>query len=158
MHTTQRLTYKAPSPTLPTHTEGIRQGLDFEQALADPDLPDLVTSPQMLIQLRRFNQTAQQALAGRGAALSAAAQRQQRAAAAAPRGGGLGKMEAALGPRAVLQQDPLGKVIGTPTSDSAGVDTSVAAVVKRLLLLLLALTGLGVGLFFLGLETVLKVD
>lgn len=28
-------------------SEAIKQGLDFEQALADPDLPELVTSTQV---------------------------------------------------------------------------------------------------------------
>jgi hypothetical protein len=224
--------------------EGIRNGLDFEQALADPELPDFVTSPQMLIQLRRFNTTAQGALAARSAA---------RSAAAAPGGGGGGGGGGARGARiggtgggggggglASSMERDLGRVIGSATSDKAGVDTSIQggaaigapggfralgclgrrgtatggrgppwglgraagrleppalsprrrrggcarargpppdrpgppspsrraprpcpprpAVLRRVLLLLLALTGLGVGLFYLGLEYVLKVN
>ncbi|KAI8474722.1 MAG: hypothetical protein J3K34DRAFT_118347 [Monoraphidium minutum] len=138
-----------------TLREGIRNGLDFEQALSDPDLPDFVTSPQMLIQLRRFNGTAQGALAAR-------ANRAQAMARGGGGGGGGGGAARGGGIAGVgggaLKQDPLGSIIGSSTSDVAGVDTSIGAVIRRVLLLLLALTGLGVGLFYLGLEYVLKVN
>jgi hypothetical protein len=103
---------KKPTP------EGIRNGLDFEQAIADPDLPDIVTSTQMMIQLRRFNGTAQQALSNRAAA---AAGKQKAGAGAGARIGGTGT---GGGGKSGMSQD-LGRVIGTPTSDTAEVDTSV---------------------------------
>ncbi|KIZ05308.1 hypothetical protein MNEG_2655 [Monoraphidium neglectum] len=96
-----------------TLREGIRNGLDFDQALADPDLPDFVTSPQMLIQLRRFNQTAQGALAARS---SRAVQRQ--------RIGGTSSAGAGAGAGTGLNQD-IGGMFGSSTSDTAQVDTSV---------------------------------
>lgn len=100
--------HPCPPPRHP-RAEGIRNGLDFEQALADPDLPELVTSVQMLIQLRRFNTTAQGAIAARSSR-----QQQQRQ----QRGGGGG------GGGSPLSQD-LGSIIGSATSDTAEIDTSV---------------------------------
>jgi len=113
-HTHQNPNSSNPPAIPPDRTaEGIRNGLDFEQCLSDPDLPGLVTSPQMLIQLRRFNTTAQQALSSRAAA---AGKQQQRGRISGTGGGG--------GGMAPLKQD-LGRILGTPTSDTAEIDTSV---------------------------------
>ena len=43
-------------------------------------------------------------------------------------------------------------VSGLISTDMQGIDTSVLGVVKRVVLLLLLLTGLGVGLFYFGLK------
>ncbi|GBF90005.1 hypothetical protein Rsub_02711 [Raphidocelis subcapitata] len=139
-----------------TLREGLKYGLDFEQALADPDLPDLMTSPQMLIQLRRFNTTAQSAITSR-----AGARQQQIQAAALQRaarvaGGGLGLGSGLpLGGGSPLGD--LGSILGTPSSSSTEIDTSLMGVLRRVLGLVVVLTLLGVGLFYLGLEYVLKV-
>jgi hypothetical protein len=70
-----------------------------------------MTSPQMLIQLRRFNTVAANKLAARGAAGAAAAR--GRIA-----GTGTGGGPTPLNP-------DLGSVLGTPTSDRTEIDTSV---------------------------------
>lgn len=40
------LSHAVPHPC-PCCAEGLKWGLDFEQALSDPDMVDLVTSPQV---------------------------------------------------------------------------------------------------------------
>jgi hypothetical protein len=122
-----------------TLREAIKQGLDFEQALADPDLPELVTSTQILIQLKRFNQQAQTAMAARSKAKptlgSSSRPKTKPASGSSP-----------------LDQD-LGDILGSSTSDKAGVDTSVGAIIRRVALVVLAGVGLGTALFFIGLQT-----
>lgn len=156
-------------PCVPAHAccvsaaaEAIKAGLDFEQALVDPDMVELVTSPQVcaavrivfccmrattfaadacacvracvcmqgarrsvdacnppllrlrcmqiLIQLKRFNQTAQQAVAAR-------------ARSRPPIGGSRAKTRPGAS-GSPLEQD-LGSILGTPDSDTAAIDTSV---------------------------------
>eukprot|EP00775_Hariotina_reticulata_P013781 gene13781-13902_t len=123
-----------------TLREAIKQGLDFEQALADPDMVDLVTSPQILIQLKRFNQQAQQAVAARS---------RSRMPITGSVGRGAKTKRSSSSP---LDQD-LGSILGTPDSDTAAIDTSVGAIIKRVLLVVLVGCGLGTALFFIGLET-----
>ncbi|KAF8065617.1 hypothetical protein HT031_003218 [Scenedesmus sp. PABB004] len=127
-----------------TLREAIKQGLDFEQALQDPDMVELVTSPQVLIQLKRFNQSAQAALTARSRAKAKATISGSRP------GAGAGARTKPGG--APLGQD-LGSILGTPDSDTAAIDTSVGAIVRRVLLVLLVGVGLGTALFFAGLET-----
>lgn len=124
-----------------TLREGIKTGLDFEQAVNDPEMVEMVTSTQILIQLKRFNQQAQAAVAARarvtlpGSGSSGGSSRARTKPSAAP-----------------LDQD-LGSILGTPDSETAGVDTSVGAIIRRVLLVLLVGVGLGTALFFAGLET-----
>lgn len=124
-----------------TLREAIKQGLDFEQALSDPDLPEFVTSPQILIQLKRFNQQAQTAMAARSKARAAPFASSNSRAKTRPAAGS-----------SPLSQD-LGDILGSSTSDKAEVDTSVGAIVRRVALVVLAGIGLGTALFFIGLET-----
>eukprot|EP00878_Enallax_costatus_P001700 GHUV01001855.1.p1 GENE.GHUV01001855.1~~GHUV01001855.1.p1 ORF type:complete len:240 (+),score=39.92 GHUV01001855.1:175-894(+) len=125
-----------------TLREAIKQGLDFEQALADPDLPELVTSTQILIQLKRFNQQAQTAMAARSKAKSASVSSSV----------GSSRAKTKRGSSSPLDQD-LGDILGSSTSDKAEVDTSVGAIVRRVALVVLAGVALGTALFFIGLET-----
>eukprot|EP00877_Chromochloris_zofingiensis_P006232 jgi/Chrzof1/1862/Cz10g24030.t1 len=117
-----------------TLREAIRQGLDFEQAIQDPELVDIISSPQILIQLKRFNQTAQNALAARGRSK--------------PGGSSSGSTARSSSP---LDQD-LSSILGSATSDQSDIDMSVGGVIKRVALVLAAGIGLGVALFYLGLE------
>jgi hypothetical protein len=142
-----------------TLREGVASaGLDFEAAMADPTLPDLVGATQILIQLRRFNgqllqKQAAAAAAGRpvGAAAAAAAPSSSPRAAAPP--------ASSRGPKAapppsgsLMDRDDLASILGSSKGDVAEVDTTVRAVLRRVALVLLAGVGLGAALFYLGLE------
>lgn len=117
-----------------TLREAVKTGLDFEQALDDPDMVQIQTSTQILLQLRKFNQRAQAALINRPAPPRMAASRPWAEVAAAPSG-----------------QD-LSSILGSATSDQAAIDTSVPAILRRVALVLLVGVLLGTGLFFAGLE------
>ena len=112
------------APTHPTHTQRNGRG-----------------AAQIIIQLRKFNTSALKALEGRAAARAAAA-----AAGPAP-----GAADRRAAPRGRLDAD-LDSILGSSSGDKAEVDTSPAAIAKRVALLLLVGLGLGVGLFYLGLE------
>ncbi|PNH07154.1 hypothetical protein TSOC_006403 [Tetrabaena socialis] len=90
---------------------------------------------EITIQLRKFSQQVQNAMANR---------------APAERPYGKGKA-ASSGRRPAAGQD-LDSILGSATSDEAQVDTSVPAIIRRVAILLLVGSGLGVALWFLGLE------
>ncbi|KAF6255517.1 hypothetical protein COO60DRAFT_1702769 [Scenedesmus sp. NREL 46B-D3] len=123
-----------------TLREGIKIGLDFEQAVNDPEMVEMVTSTQILIQLKRFNQQAQAAVAAR-------------ARMPPPGAGSSSSSRAKTRPGAVPVEQDLASILGTPDSDTAAIDTSVGAIIRRVLLVLLVGVGLGTALFFAGLET-----
>jgi len=119
-----------------TLREAIREGLDFDQALEDPELVEIQTSQQILIQLKRFNQQAikaQQVTAARS-------QWSKAQAAARPTSSKASELD-------------LQAVLGTPQKDGLEIDASPAAIAKRVALLLVVGVLLGTALFFLGLET-----
>jgi len=119
-----------------TLRDAIAAGLDFEQAMQDPELPRLQASQQVIIQLRKFAQT----VAARQ--LKAASERQ-----AAPRMA-VSQPAASSSPRMTLGSD-LSDMLST---EMTGIDTSVLGVVKRVAGLLAAMAGLGVLLFYVGLK------
>ncbi|KAG2501907.1 hypothetical protein HYH03_000405 [Edaphochlamys debaryana] len=119
-----------------TLREALRQGLSYEQALQDPTYVRMATSPQIEIQLRRFAQQITIAMANRP-----------------PTDKPYGAPARSRAPSSMagMQQD-LDSFMGSSSGDQAEVDTSVAAIAKRVALLLLAGTGLFIALFYLGLE------
>jgi hypothetical protein len=152
-----------------TLREGVTTAnLDFEAAMADPSLPDLVGATQILIQLRKFNaqllQKAAQKAAGGSAA--AAAVPPPRAAAAftsssagpKPTFGGASSSKAPPQAGSLMDRDDLASILGSSKGDRAEVDTTVRAVLRRVALLVLAGFGLGAALFYLGLEYMFPKD
>jgi hypothetical protein len=150
-----------------TLREGVSSaGLDFEAAMTDPNLPELVGATQIVIQLRRFNaqllqKQAQAAAAGKAPAPAAPAAASSSPRAAPPSlpkpftfplnngGGGKGNL---------MDRDDLASILGSSKGDRAEVDTTVRGVLQRVALLLLALVGLGAALFYLGLEYMFPKD
>ncbi|KAL4445742.1 hypothetical protein ABPG77_008941 [Micractinium sp. CCAP 211/92] len=133
--------------------EAIFSGLDFQAAVAQQDerYVKLKASAQVLIQLKRFNEQILKAKAAGPAAPPP--MKAGRAAAAAGIGsgsagggggragmGGLGGMN--------LKQD-MSEVLST---DAEGIDASILGIVKRVVVLLLALSLFGTALFYLGLK------
>lgn len=107
--------------------DGINLGLDFEAALVDPAQVEFVTSPQLIIQLKRFNTAVKKALAVKAAAPPAAG-----GAAAgmggAPLGGAAGAAARGRGRGAPLDLD---SIMGSSSSDKADVDTSIPGALAR---------------------------
>ncbi|GIL77625.1 hypothetical protein Vretimale_6804 [Volvox reticuliferus] len=113
-----------------TLREALRNGLDYEKALEDPTYVQMVTSPQITIQLRRFSQQVQNAMANRPST-----ERPYGAGRSRPTGG----------------QD-LDAILGSAGSDQAEVDTSIGGIARRVALVVLAGVLMGTALWFLGLE------
>lgn len=131
--------------------EAIFGGLDFQAALAQQDerYVKLKASAQVLIQLKRFNEQVLKAKAAGPAAPPPFAA--GRAAAAAGIGGGSssarGGSRGGIG-GVNLNQD-MSEVLST---DAEGIDASILGIVKRVVVLLLALSLFGTALFYLGLK------
>lgn len=125
--------------------DAVQSGLDFDAALNDPSRIRLVTSQQVLIQLRKFADAARRQALSKGDSLTLP--REVVAAAAArpiSRRGSVGPSSA----KALLTED-MGDVLQTDIND---MDSSVWGIVRRVALLLLTLVGGGIALFYLGLE------
>lgn len=120
-----------------TLREAVSTGMDYEKAIEDPSNVSIVASPQVIIQLRRFAQQVVRALANK--------------AAAPPRPYSSGSSTSSSSSRRAGGQD-LDSIVGSAKGEQAEVDTSIPAVIKRVVLLLLVGVGLGTALFFLGLE------
>lgn len=99
---------------------------------------------QIIIQLKRFNSNAQ-------AALTRVRSRPPASARSSSSSSSSSSFSSSMKVKSALDQD-LGGILGTPTSDKAAIDTSVGGIIRRVLLLLLALSALGGVLFFVGLE------
>ncbi|KAG1665498.1 hypothetical protein FOA52_009759 [Chlamydomonas sp. UWO 241] len=112
----------------------IQEGLDFEQALQDPDLVEITTSQQIIIQLRNFNKQALKA---------------QTVAAARNQAANIGR---AASSRRSSDMD-LADILGRPNDDRLDIDASPLGIAKRVALLLLVMVLSGTALFFIGLET-----
>lgn len=117
-----------------TLRDAVLQGLDFKEVVANPQAYDedavkFVASQQVQIRLRKFTE----------AALKAAAAKKD---AAAPR-------SSVRPTRKTLMQDDISEVLET---DMTGIDTSIVGIVKRVIVLLVVLSLLGVGLWFVGLH------
>ncbi|KXZ52326.1 hypothetical protein GPECTOR_10g958 [Gonium pectorale] len=120
-----------------TLREALRIGLDFQKALEDPVNVQMVTSPQITIQLGRFAKQVQIAMANRP-----------------PTERPYGSPSRRQGMKA---QD-LDAILGSAKGDTAEVDTSVGGIARRVAIVLLVGVGLGVGLWFLGLEYLFPKD
>ncbi|GFR43470.1 hypothetical protein Agub_g4554 [Astrephomene gubernaculifera] len=120
--------------------EAVRYGLDYEQAIQDPSYVQIITSPQIFIQLRRFAQQLQNARAARPQA-----ERPYGSSSSSTAASSAGRSKAGAG------QD-LDSILGSASGERAEVDTSVGGIIRRVLLVLLAGIALGTGLWFLGLE------
>jgi len=119
-----------------TLRDAVLQGLDFKEVLANPqsydeDAVKFVASQQVQIRLKKFSE----------AALKAAAAKRE--AAAMPR------YNSVKPTRKTLMQEDISDVLET---DMSGIDTSILGIVKRVALLLVILSTLGVGLWFVGLQ------
>lgn len=120
--------------------DAIFGGLDFQAALErqDPRCVKLQASAQVLIQLKRFNQ----------AVLKVKAAGPAPPAFASGRGGSSSKSGSTSSGKGLLNRD-MSDVLST---DVEGIDASVGGIVKRVIILLAVLSGLGTALFYLGLK------
>lgn len=130
-----------------TLREALRNGLDYETASIDPDNPIMVASPQITIQLRRFAQQVTIAMANRPPT-----QRPYGSSSAVSSGGAAAGGSRSRGRGLGVGAQDLDSILGSASGEQAEVDTSVGAIIRRVLILLLVGTGLGVGLWFAGLE------
>ena len=122
-----------------TLRDAVLEGLDFKQMLEDPtafdeDAVKLRASQQVLIRLKKFSE----------AALKAAEERKS----------GATMVQKKEKQRTLAMNTDLSETLST---DMAGIDTSIVGIVRRVLLLLLALSVGGVGLWFLGLKYLFDV-
>jgi|Transcript_4973 hypothetical protein len=120
-----------------TLRDAVLEGLDFKRMLEDPEAFDedavrLRASQQVMIRLRKFAE----------AAIKAAEERKAGAAT-------VQKKEKL---RALGVDTDLSEALST---DMTGIDTSILGIVRRVLLLLVALSVGGVGLWFVGLKYLL---
>ena len=120
--------------------DAIGQGLDFDAALNDPTTyVEVVTSQQILIQLRRFS--------------SQLLKNQEMAAIklqAAQRSPSLASQPSRSSPRATDLD--LAALLSKPNNEDMEIDGSVMGIVRRVLILVLVGALLGTGLWFIGLE------
>jgi tetratricopeptide (TPR) repeat protein len=131
--------------------EAVQLGLDYNatcQGNGDPRCVEMRASQQMLIQLRKFNEAVLKAMASKTATPS-------------PPPGMRSSMKKNTSDSYIRRSsssnskklrdnaDDLTNILET---DMEGLDTSILGVVKRVTLVLLALSVLGVGLFFYGLK------
>lgn len=122
-----------------TLRDAVLQGLDFKQMLENPtaydeDAVTLRASQQVLIRLRKFSEAALKAAEDRKSAASVVQRKEKK--------------------RALTMEEDLSERLET---DMSGIDTSIGGIVKRVLLLLLALSVGGVGLWFLGMNYLMKL-
>ncbi|KAG2445193.1 hypothetical protein HYH02_008661 [Chlamydomonas schloesseri] len=120
-----------------TLREAIRNGLEYEKALEDPEYVTMVTSQQITIQLRRFAQQIAIAMANRPPTERPYGSSARRTGGAVP---------------------DLDAILGSSSGESAEVDTSVGGIIRRVIIVVLVGVGLGVGLWFLGLEYMFPKD
>jgi hypothetical protein len=118
-----------------TLRDAVLQGLDFKEVLVNPQMYDedavkFVASQQVQIRLKKFSE----------AALKAAE---------AKKNASLSRSSTVKPTRKTLMQDDISDVLET---DMTGIDTSILGIVKRVVVLLVILSGLGVGLWFVGLH------
>jgi hypothetical protein len=117
-----------------TLRDAVLQGLDFKEVLNSPstldnDAVSLVASQQVLIRLKKFSDAASKAGIKPGVEKTGFPKGQRQ--------------------RIGSVNDDLSEVLET---DMIGIDTSVIGIIRRVLLLLAVLIGLGVGLWFVGLN------
>lgn len=120
-----------------TLRDAVQNGLDFQRAVESPEEIDPVmvklrASQQVLIRLKRFAETTKRASGSVAEPPPYRAQKSPREASSR-----------------LLQKD-LSEVLET---DMKGIDASLIGILRRVLLVLVALTGLGVLLWFVGLQS-----
>lgn len=118
-----------------TLRDAVLQGLDFKEILTNPqsydeDAVKFVASQQVQIRLKKFSEAAVKA-------------------AAAKKDAALPRSSSVRPTRKTLMQDDISEVLET---DMSGIDTSILGIVKRVIVLLVVLSGLGVGLWLVGLN------
>jgi hypothetical protein len=125
--------------------DAIFGGLNFAEALAaeDPRYVKLKASAQVLIQLRKFSER----IAAEKARASSSPAAPPPYAGSSSSGSGSSSSSKAGG-KGLLGQD-MSEVLST---DAESIDASIGGIIKRVAVLLLALSGLGVALFYLGLK------
>lgn len=116
-----------------TLRDAIVAGLDFDATMKDPDAIKLQASQQVIIQLRKFAEKIQKARSKPSEATDSPSTPQK-------------ATSTAKSSRLSMDTD-VSQLLST---DMTGLDSSLAGVVKRVALLLLALIALGVTLFFVG--------
>lgn len=116
--------------------EALAMGLDLDAAIAAPE-PGMIawqSSQQVIISLRKFRK-----------AVSTA---QAKSSKLGTKGPARGVEMTPSGIRSAMSSEDLSEVLG---AEMKGIDTSMGGIAKRVLLLLVALTGLGAALWWLGL-------
>lgn len=116
--------------------DAIGLGLDFEQALQNPDpgMLKLKASQQVVIALKRFAKTVGKITKER-----------------AEYNPVKGMQLTPAGVRTAMSQEDISNIVGTDMR-GAGMDKTLLGILKRVALLLLALVGLGAGLYVVGLK------
>uniref|UniRef100_A0A061R3X0 Uncharacterized protein n=1 Tax=Tetraselmis sp. GSL018 TaxID=582737 RepID=A0A061R3X0_9CHLO len=126
-----------------TLREALLAGLDFDAALENQEYVPFTASKQARIQLKKFADSFRQSMAK--ASARAAASPPTAAAAAAP--------ERRKTVQEILDTKDVG---GMTSTELKGIDSSVGGIVLRVAGLLLALIGIGVTAYLLGLEYILS--
>lgn len=160
-----------------TLREAVQRGLDFSKAIQDPTGVDehmvkFIASQQVLVRLRKFDEATRKAMGAAAApppfssassgsssaTTSAAAKRplpdpaQYRSSNTSGSSAARSSVPSSRTPsrtKASMLDSDLSKMLET---DMQGIDTSIFGIVKRVLLLLAVLTGLGVGLYIVGIK------
>lgn len=116
--------------------DAIGLGLDFEKALQSPDpgMLKLKASQQVVIALKRFAKTVG-TIAKERAEYNPVK----------------GMQLTPAGVRTAMSQEDISNLVGTDMK-GAGMDKTLVGILKRVALLLLALIGMGVGLYIVGLQ------
>lgn len=114
-----------------TLRDAINCGLDFEEAMRNPDYVKLSSSPQVIIQLRKFAQAAKRIKAAVGSEASA-----PQIAKAVSKG--------------EVKPGDLSEILSTDIR--GGMDTSILGIIRRVAILILIGVVGGSALFFLGLK------
>lgn len=132
-----------------TLREAVQCGLDFLKAYespqeVDPALVNLVSSQQVLIRLKKFNEATLKAMKSASNTPTEGTR---------PISGGSGRARSTKSmstiKSAVFNNEDVADLLET---DVQGIDSSVIGIVKRVALVLVALSGIGVGLFYVGIR------
>ncbi|KAK9841165.1 hypothetical protein WJX74_001299 [Apatococcus lobatus] len=118
---------------------GLNAGMDFEAALSNPDNLKMQASPQIAVQLKRFAAAAKKiksALQPEGSARKSG-------------GGSSGGQQSTSSGPAPSAAD----ISSLFDTEKTGLDTSILGIARRVAILLLLLSALGTGLFFIGLKS-----
>jgi hypothetical protein len=152
-----------------TLREAVQRGLDFSKAIQDPTGVDeymvkFIASQQVLVRLRKFDEATRKAMGAPAAPPSFSSTPSSSTSSSSSSGSAAGKRplpnpaqysssglppsRASRTKASVLDRD-LSKMLET---DMTGIDTSIFGIIKRVLLLLVVLTGMGVGLYLVGIN------